>query len=561
MKKQLLLSILVAWTQGSLAGEPRHQAVESSIESVVVFSDRAMVKRIFTGELNIGQITIEIPDLPSKLLNESVRVAGRGTSQAKISGVRVEKTVGPETPKDEIRELKDKLNQIDRRKKTLDDRLKVLNEKKRFIEIVTRKSSESISKDLPRRLPSATEWLEMAEFVDKGLSSVYDEFRLIEDEKKTLRAQGEVVRNALNKYGTAMDNFQKMAYVDLDVVSQGYFTFEISYIVVGASWKPVYDIRASSDTNTIDIVFMANVRQNTGENWEDIQLELSTARPYVGAVPRMLSPWYLDAIQPEPRAASGPHDIVVTAKKAKIDKYVTSNEESVSMRLGYSMFQTFETQMAVAEVSTQVISTSFILKQAETIPSNNISKKVSVKLASVSAETELFAVPKLTEYAYLKARVVNETSFPLLSGDANVFFDGNFVSTTRIPLVIPTESFDLYLGIDEGIKIKREMIEKFSDETGVLNKKQRIEYRYKILVENFRRTDQKITVLDQFPVSLNDVIDVKVSDISPAPQYKSEEKKKGIMRWVLKLGPLSNEEIRFKYEVKYPVGLMIAGLN
>ncbi len=105
------------------------------------------------------------------------------------------------------------------------------------------------------------------------------------------------------------------------------------------------------------------------------------------------------------------------------------------------------------------------------------------------------------------------------------------------------------------------MIEKFSDETGVLNKKQRIEYRYKILVENFRRTDQKITVLDQFPVSLNDVIDVKVSDISPAPQYKSEEKKKGIMRWVLKLGPLSNEEIRFKYEVKYPVGLMIAGLN
>jgi uncharacterized protein (TIGR02231 family) len=306
---------------------------------------------------------------------------------------------------------------------------------------------------------------------------------------------------------------------------------------------------------------MANVRQNTGENWEDIQLELSTARPYVGAVPRMLSPWYLDAIQPEPRAASGPHDIVVTAKRAKIDKYVTSNEESVSMRLGYSMFQTFETQMAVAEVSTQVISTSFILKQAETIPSNNISKKVSVKLASVSAETELFAVPKLTEYAYLKARVVNETSFPLLSGDANVFFDGNFVSTTRIPLVIPTESFDLYLGIDEGIKIKREMIEKFSDETGVLNKKQRIEYRYKILVENFRRTDQKITVLDQFPVSLNDVIDVKVSDISPAPQYKSEEKKKGIMRWVLKLGPLSSEEIRFKYEVKYPVGLMIAGLN
>ncbi|CAH8612527.1 unnamed protein product [Schistosoma intercalatum] len=52
---------------------------------------------------------------------------------------------------------------------------------------------------------------------------------------------------------------------------------EITYTVDHVSWTPSYDIRLSSSTATLKIIYYGTIRQNTGEDWELGKLTLSTA--------------------------------------------------------------------------------------------------------------------------------------------------------------------------------------------------------------------------------------------------------------------------------------------
>ncbi len=560
MKRILVLSLAFAWIGTVWANEVSRHEVASKISSVTVYSDRAMVKRAFTAELPAGFVSIAILNLPSRLLDESVRVTGKGTSGATISGVNIEETYLESSAQDAVRELEERKDKIDDRIRVLQDRKGVLGQKKGFIESLSQKTSESIAENIAVQRPSIEEWTAMVSFIDKSLNEISTETQAIDKEWIDLKNKKAVLAKEMAKYQNSSGESRKSVQVDLELDNPGSITMELSYIVMGANWTPIYDIRASSDNDTISVIFMANVRQNTGEDWNDVQLELSTAKPFLGAAPRDLNPWYLEVAEHgslRGLARGGRGEIAYRVDGIDIkDKLVQVPWEAPAV-----MKQILETQLSVADVSHQLISTSFTLKQSESIPSDNTAKKVSVKVASAVGKKEYYAVPKLNNYAYLGSMVTNQTNFPLLPGNANVFFDGSFVSTTTIPLVVPSESFEMYLGIDEGIKLKRELVKKFSDKAGVISRKNRVEYSYKITVETYRDFEQKITILDQIPVSQDDRIDIKVKKIVPEPRYKGDDKQKGILRWIVNLPPRGKETISFDYQILYPPDVIIAGLN
>lgn len=554
IKRAFILLLAFAWVGTARANEASRHEVASKISSVTVYSDRALVKRTFSAELPAGFVSLAIPALPSKMLNESVRVSGKGTSNAIISGVNIEEEYLESSAQDVVRELEEKLRKIEKQKRILQDRKGVLGQKKEFIESLSNKTVQSISDKIVVQRPSVEEWMAMVSFVDKSLDEINTEAQSIDNQVVDLDRKKQVLTRELADYQKPSTESRKTVKVDLEMAENGTVNLELSYIIKGASWTPLYDIRASSENDTISVVLMANVRQNTGEEWNDVKLELSTAKPFIGAAPRDLNPWYL-VVGTQANYRSG--TFALKAKRADFKDqvgYVPTEDLAL-------MTQGVETQHSIADVSQQLISTSFILKQSESIPSDNTAKKVSVKVVSAVGKKEYYAVPKLNNYAYLRSMVTNNTSFPLLPGKASVFFDGNYVSTTSIPLVVPSESFEMYLGIDEGIKLKRELVEKFSDMTGVMNRKNRVEYSYKITVETYRDFEQKITILDQIPVSQDDRLEIKVKEIVPEPGYKGNDEQKGLLRWIVNLPPRGKETISFNYQILYPPDVIIAGLN
>ena len=128
---------------------------------------------------------------------------------------------------------------------------------------------------------------------------------------------------------------------------------------------------------------------------------------------------------------------------------------------------------------------------ASTVLSDNAPQKVGIASAKLAATLQYQAVPRAIETAFLSAYVSNTTEFPFLAGSMNTFLDDAFIATSSIKTVMPGEKFELALGADEGIAIKRKVVNRFSEETGITNSGRRVTYEFLITVTN--NTTQLIT--------------------------------------------------------------------
>lgn len=173
-------------------------------------------------------------------------------------------------------------------------------------------------------------------------------------------------------------------------------------------------------------------------------------------------------------------------------------------------------------------------------------------------------IPKKSTYAYLKARVRNDSDYPLLAGESNIFLDNNFVSNAKLNTVAPTEEFWAFLGIDESIKVEYKRLKKYEkQEGGLLLKKMKIMvYEYQIKVKNHKKTQEEIVIWEQLPIPQNSTI--KVNLIEPIYKENTETLMKNefeTLKWFYK--PKPNEEIiiLFKYSVEFPYESTVVGLE
>jgi len=86
--------------------------------------------------------------------------------------------------------------------------------------------------------------------------------------------------------------------ITLDSKKQTNLSLELSYVVSGAGWTPLYDVRAVDINSNVQLGYKANVFQNTGEEWKNVKLKLSTGNPTQNGVKPLLNPWYLNFYQP-----------------------------------------------------------------------------------------------------------------------------------------------------------------------------------------------------------------------------------------------------------------------
>jgi Domain of unknown function (DUF4139)/N-terminal domain of unknown function (DUF4140) len=80
--------------------------------------------------------------------------------------------------------------------------------------------------------------------------------------------------------------------------------FELKYLSPQASWKAIYDVRASELDEPLKINCKALLLQNTNEDWEDVQLSLSTGNPINTETAPELKAWRLGFGRPAIRNSS-----------------------------------------------------------------------------------------------------------------------------------------------------------------------------------------------------------------------------------------------------------------
>jgi uncharacterized protein (TIGR02231 family) len=537
--------------------------VDSRIQSVTVFSDRAMVERGFNHDFVKGVYQMEVAHLPGGLIDESVRVSGEGTARAKILGVEIKPLYLEQAGQQKVREAEDKYNGICNQLLALDSKTDVLNRQRDFIIAIGEKSAESINKDLPIARPSVAEWGQMVKFIGGNLDSINAELREIADKKAKLADQKIVAASELGKIRSAFNRVEKSALVDLQIEEDGALSMAITYTISGATWTPLYDIRVNSDKKEAELTYMALISQATGEDWANIKLTLSTARPVAMSAIPQLNPSILDV--------TGTSQIY--GRNARpgelgfVDEGVSIKDQMASFggnaaRLSAPMLtqQLMAVNAETSIVSNIGIAATFEIIQKVSIISGNAPQKVTINVLNFKGTMDHYTIPKQSASVYLKTKLCNGSESPLLAGKANVFYDGDFISATAITTVVPTDSFEIFLGVDQAMKIKRELVAKFTDDAGFAGGKMKIAYEYKITVENFRKTDENITVLDQYPVSQNKDIEISLKSVNPPVTPLPDDENRGFLRWVFGMKPTEKKQLQFKYEIKYPKDATIEGL-
>lgn len=315
----------------------------------------------------------------------------------------------------------------------------------------------------------------------------------------------------------------------------GMVSLDINYITNSTTWKPFYDLRTESIKDPINMMYKAQVYQNSGIDWKKVKLTLSSGNPNQNNQAPELQPWFL-------RYNDG--DIIVTGygtpRKEILAEAVVADKK-LKAELNKSSISNYTT------INENQLNVSFDIDIPYDILSNWKAHSVSLKEIKLPATYNYYAAPKADKEAFLLAEINDYSKYNLLQGEANIIFEGMYVGKTTINPNQTADTLKLSMGRDKKIAIKRE---KVADKSGTkfLSSYKEQTFTYDITVKNNKKEAVEIALKDQYPLSTDKEITVELLDNGKAKVNQET----GILSWDLKLAANETKKIRISYKVKYP---------
>jgi uncharacterized protein (TIGR02231 family) len=541
------------------AGTESGRNVESHISAVTVYQDRAVVTRTATVDLATGTAELVFANLPQTLNEQSLQVSGKGTAAATILDVSAKQTFVDFTPNLRVKELEDQLKALGKQVRGLDDQQNLLNGQSAMLDRMETALFAPPAKDVPR--PDLNQFTASLNYLSDQKGKITSARATLDEQREDVQNKITTAQNQLNELRGAGGRAFKTVTVRVAAAQAGSLDVALSYAVPGASWLPSYDARVATTDRAVQLDYFGIVRQNTGEDWKDVALTLSTARPSLGGAAPVLNVWNLDIFNPyRLREEDERRDAYKKEERAKaMAAPATVNMQTLTTNApGEAGGILKDAEFAGAALESAATSASFKIGVTSSVPSDNSPQKAPITSVRLAVDPEYLTAPKRQAAAFLTAKVVNSSDFPLLAGAMNVFLDGTFVATSGVRTVMSGEKFDLALGVDEGIAIKYKRVNKFTEDTGLTNSGKRITYEYLITVQNNKKTAERVIVADQIPLSRNEKIVVK--QLSPdAKDVKPTDE--GTLKWTLNLKPGEKRELTVKFAVEFDNGVNVAGLE
>lgn len=370
--------------------------------------------------------------------------------------------------------------------------------------------------------------------------------------------------NARLQLNTAKEEKMSKGKLVLQVLNEvaGNVTLNFSYITNNAGWKPMYDLRANSIKDPIQLLYKAQVWQTTSIDWKKIKMSLSSGNPNQSNEAPLQQAWFLRYQDSGAGYGSGsgagvgyfsniPQSNTYTRVKENDDLYKTFKEDKTNFRYG-DQDGTIDDYTQISESQLNV---TFDIDIPYDVLSNGKMHSVSLKEIQIPATYKFYSAPRLEKEAYLLAKIDNYGQYNLLPGEANIVFEEMNVGKTFINPEQTGDTLSLSMGRDKKISIKRE---KVVDKSGTkfLSSYKEQTFTYDITIRNNKKEEINLTLKDQYPLSSDKDITIELLEDGKA----SVNPETGFMTWDLKLAPNESKKIRISYKVRYPKDKIIDNL-
>lgn len=533
MKKLIVLTLLAPF-----AANAAEIPTPSVITAATVFPTRADISRNAEVSLPQGKHTIVFDGLPAALDTKSLRISGTGAFS--IGSIEIKELFSKDFVVEQERKLRGKIADLSDKRRFVESELTAAETGKTFLENMAKSNAvPQVSVNGKKDALSPDAWGKAWQSLQNGMKSLGRE--TIEKQIEIRKIDAEL--SALNKELRLLSDGAKSAKqirVNVEASAPAAAKLTVQYQIANASWKPTYEARLNTRNKTVEIMQYGTISQHTGEEWRNIDLTFSTARPIIGTVPPELETRWLNLDEPVKKRGK------MLERGAAVYRNDSSFADTMDEPSGTA-------EIAAAEFSGSDFAGTFAVKGKANVPSDGSEHRFLVGGWSAKADIYAQTVPAVQPAAYVMASTQLNAPAPLLPGTMSLFRDGAFIGDSEMNFLRPNAKLHLSFGQDDKILVKHTIADFEEDNGGRISRNNKITIRTAAALQNLHKEPLKIAVYDFLPVARNSDIAVKITKDKTTAGYETDpDGKVGVIKWESVYQPQEQKTVDYGYTITYP---------
>lgn len=511
---------------------------QSVIDTVKLFTDRAEVTRIVEFQTNEpGRHRLIVDQLPQTILSQSLQlIPGTATEPVRLGQVSLVTNPLADYSDAAAQALLDEIQTFERQKAVQSNVVLAEETKLSFIRNLSDTLAEQQAETIRQATANSSELIALIDLVGAQSLAARSTITTAKERIEDIGEQIELAKRQLQQLEQGAQA-EYVAAIDFSSEAAASGVMRLSYQVRMADWQSLLEARLSTDRQELTFEQLAMVNQRTGEDWVDVELQLSTVQPVTGSLPE-LEPWVID-IQPALRSMSRS-----LADDQRIDASIPIMAEAAMAR-------------PVATQQTSGLDVRYIIDGRVTIPSGGSNHQVLVGRTQQSPTVTRKTVPSLEARAYLIASFDYAGTGPVPAGEVRLFRDGGFVGTIGMNMLVPGAPVEMQFGHDDRIDVTYRLDRDGRSSEGIITDYRRTDRNFETVITNHHDEPVEIVMLDQYPVARDERIEVELSDRTTSPLREDVNGRDGVVAWDLELAAGESQTIRFGYSVVHPADLEI----
>lgn len=520
------------------------------VESVTLFRNQAQITRIGAIEIPAGEHKILFMEIPNSVRADSLQSFGKAREALTIKSVELKTRYLTEPASPRVATL-------EREIETVQGEIRFHNKEKSRAERLLSRLGDipfSASSDESTVLRSPSEIAELLEYQDAA-GAKYEK-RILETERE-LRVRKKKL-DALKKEIAGLAGARReVTAVEMSVIADKSTTaaLGITYQVTNANWVPAYNMAVEDAGITLDTFGV--VSQNTGEDWTGVSLRLSTAQPSIALSRPQVWSRTLDVVQHVPMARK--KEWSMKAKNMSLG--YMADAASMPMELEEAKVQRLSPTM---EQSSNGI-VEYVVPGTFTIKSDGSAEKVFVSSRELAGSIDNIVAPSRSLTVFREAEIQNEDEEMILAGSVSIFHQGNFTGKQHLKQILPGEKTRIPVGISNTLTVKRKQLERFEEDSGIVQSYRKIRASFEIRVLNHSGKVQKVHVIEPGIRSQNEKIRAVIAEQSPKSLGVKTEGRitqdGDLQEWLVAVQPKQEQEINYALEVEFKRDVPVQGLE
>src|SRR5215471_15924600 len=635
MKKRLTLTLCALGLAGALVGagavttrgEARAEAAKkkeaapdlklaaSRIAHVTVYQNNALVTREVDVPEGTGTLELVVSPLPAQTVNTSLY--SEGAEGMRVLTTRFRLRPAKEDTREEVRRLENQLRELQTNSQKLQSDIQTIEQNMAMIGKLESFTSANAHAATEKGKLDGDQIITLSDYVMKQRGEKAKELVGLKQQHQDIQELIEFKKRQLNELTAGTSKVERDAVIVVDKANNAAGKVRLNYLVSSAGWRPQYRFRAGKEEKVgVQLEYLAGVIQQTGEDWGNVKVTLSTAQPMLNAAPPDLRVLQV-SLMPRGAVADGkgfgggqlgfqgnfgnqggggipaaqpPGGPVPPGEQPSQKDFQAAVQKQLQELRSQSAREYNEKKpdtggklindAAALEQSNEILwkerdellarrnkasgrapvpegqSVTYHLPSKLSVPSRNEEQVLEVTRIDLKPEFCYKAVPVLTRHVYRLANLTNTSDNVLLPGEATMYIGTDFVGRMDLPLVAIGEEFTAGFGVDPQLQVVREMLDKQKTQQGG---NQVLKYEYRILVSSYKSKPVKVQVWDRLPKTEQETVNVTVLKATPEmcsdPLYARQQKPHNLLRWDVTVDPTMRGEKAKEIHYEFKVEL------